>query len=206
MERRISDNELIYLYRQGNEEAFELLAKRYQGLIYNYIRKYRYVVKTSCELNDLHQIANASLQTAIHGFRESIGSPFVAYYKVVMTRNVLNYIRHMDSDMNYANQAAISIDQAVCDHEGIFIVDTIAATDKQSDPKWVLMQREVRKQINILLVELPKLHQEIIYLWEQGYSYKEISALCATSEKKVDNILQFFKKKLKEKLCDYYIT
>lgn len=202
MVKHLSDNELIYLYRQGNEEAFEVLSKRYQGMIWNYVRKYKYVVKTSCELSDLHQIANASLQFAIHGFRESIGSPFVAYYKVVMTRNVLNYIRHMSSDMNCANQNALSIDQAVSDHEGIYIVDTIAATDRQSDPKWMFMQQEIRSQMDALMHQLPLQQQEVVALWEQGFSYKEISLLCNVAEKKVDNILHAFKKKIREKLTE----
>lgn len=198
MENRYqSDDELLYLYRQGNEEALELLIKKYQKIMRAYARGFIGRVKTSCEINDIYQVAVIALYSAVNSYKENMNCRFGSYFKIVMERAVYNYIRHLYSDMNRANREAISMDQLVSDHEGIYIVDTIATQMKRGDPEWEVLVSTLMEDVYDVLAQCSKLEQRVYDLWSKGFSYREIAVLCGVREKKVDNVLHQLKKKLR---------
>jgi len=200
-ERFLNDNELLYLYRQGDEEALTLLIEKYRRIMAAYARSYAHCVKTSCEVNDIYQVSLIALYKAVESYKENMGCKFGSYFKVVMERAVYNYMRHVYSDICRANRDAISTDQMVNDHEGIYIIDTIASAPKHfGNPVWSFEIKEVMDDINEVVQCFSKHEQHIFRLWEKGFTYREISVLVNESEKKIDNILYKIKSLIREKI------
>ena len=199
-ERFPSDNELLYLYHQGDEEALTLLIEKYRRIMGAYARGYTGRVKTSCEISDIYQVALISLYNAVNSYKENMGCRFSSYFKIVMERSVYNYIRHLYSDICRANREAISIDQMVSDYEGIYVVDTIAASKEQGDPSWAIEVNDIMQNVNDIIETLSSKEQRIYRLWEKGFSYREIGILVEESEKKVDNILYKIKRLLRAEI------
>ncbi|MDF9825545.1 RNA polymerase sporulation-specific sigma factor [Breznakia sp. PF5-3] len=195
--RQKNDNELLYLYRQGDEDALRQLINKYQRILMAYAHRYSNSVKTSCEINDIYQIALISLCSAVNSYKENMGCRFSSYFKIVMERAVFNYMRHVYSDICRANREAISIDQLINDYEGIKISDTIANVTHYGDPKWEAYIGSVMEEINMIIKKLSPLEQEIYRSWEEGFSYREIATMTGENEKKIDNILYKIKRLLR---------
>lgn len=197
-ERFLNDNELLYLYHQGDEEALALLIEKYRRIMGAYARGYSGKVKTSCEVSDIYQLALISLYNAVNSYKENMGCRFSSYFKIVMERSIYNYIRHIYSDVCRANREAISIDQLVNDYEGIYVVDTIACEQRKSDPCWNVNIKDMMCNVNRIVEALSPEEQKIYRLWEKGFSYREIAVLVEETEKRVDNVLYKIKRLLRE--------
>lgn len=72
----LTDIELIYLYRGGNERAFEILLMRYQGMIANLARKY---YLNSYDFDDLYQVGAAAMYSAVLTYIENNDATFYSY-------------------------------------------------------------------------------------------------------------------------------
>ncbi|MFV0380708.1 MAG: sigma-70 family RNA polymerase sigma factor [Breznakia sp.] len=198
MNKERDEHELIYMYRQGDEDALFLLIKKYKRILYAIARRHIRSVKTSCEIEDLYQIGLIAFYGAIDTYKENMGSKFATYTKVVVDRAMYNYLRHSYSNIARANRDALSMEQAIHDQEGIYLIDTIVSQEKAYDPVWNMDMDYVYAQINEVLIEMPFLSKKVFHFWCLGYSYQEIAHACALSEKKVDNILHQVKKKIRE--------
>lgn len=192
-----NDNEILYLYHQGNEEALALLIAKYHRVMMACARKHVGTVKTSCEVHDIYQVAMIALHHAVDSYQDHSGSRFSAYYKVVMKRAVQNYIRHMFSDVNRANREAISLDQMVHDQDGIYVSDTVCISHTEGNPDWEVSMKLVMEEIGNVVSKGTALEQCVYHLWVEGYSYEEIALLSDIDKKRVDNILHRLKKKLR---------
>lgn len=193
-----SDSELLYLFHQGDEDAFEELLRRYRGMIKSVVYNFAHAVRTSCELCDLEQLATIALFNASQTFNEDLDVPFCAYYKVIMRRVIYNRLRHIKCEKNRSNAEAFSYDQCIRDHDSIYYIDNVADEKSEHQPEAGFHLKELRAMIDAALAEMKPIHREVYRYWSQGYSYEEISRLINVSTKTIDNSLQSIKRKLKD--------
>lgn len=76
-----NDHELLYLIRNHNEEALEIMFKKYEGLIYSKILKYRFPLNA---IEDYLQEGRMALLKAIETYQESYEKTFTRYFELVL--------------------------------------------------------------------------------------------------------------------------
>ncbi|MDE6407442.1 MAG: hypothetical protein K2K48_01185 [Anaeroplasmataceae bacterium] len=85
MYQQANDNELIYLIKEGNSLAYQVLYKKYEHLIYK-------IYKASIEsrgvmLADFMQESFMCLERAIHTYQEKYRCSFYSYFFLLLRRN-----------------------------------------------------------------------------------------------------------------------
>ena len=85
MYQPFNDYELLYLYRDGNENAFNLLFKKYEHLIEITVNEY---MPYGDKRSDLVQEGRIVLYDCIESFNESIGVTFYSFFIIALKRRL----------------------------------------------------------------------------------------------------------------------
>ena len=94
-----NDNELLYLIRNHDEEALELMFKKYENLILSRIQKYHF---PKSQKEDYLQEGRIVLLKAIETYRSEFDKTFTRYFELLLTnrfntlyRNNQKYQKHI---------------------------------------------------------------------------------------------------------------
>ena len=88
-----NDYELVYLAKESNTDANEILFSKYSPIVYNYSKMYeKYVKNSGLEANDLIQEGMLGLNSAINSFDESKNVLFYTYAATCIKRTMLSAI------------------------------------------------------------------------------------------------------------------
>lgn len=91
----INDYELIYLIREGNEKAYELLLEKYKP----FIIKLSYRVYSMCEEDSIYD-GYLILNQAIKKFDESFNKTFLRFFELLLVRYYCKYVKKAISENN----------------------------------------------------------------------------------------------------------
>lgn len=84
---KLNDNELIYLITENDENAKEILIKKYRPLILSMINKYQI---TSITKDDLYQEGLLYLIKAINTYNSEYKMSFNAYFTLLLKRRMID--------------------------------------------------------------------------------------------------------------------
>ena len=94
-----NDYELVYLAKESNTDANEILFSKYSPIVYNYSKMYeKYVKNSGLEANDLIQEGMLGLNSAINSFDESKNVLFYTYAATCIKRTMLSAIVKANRD------------------------------------------------------------------------------------------------------------
>lgn len=176
---KLSDNELIALYKKGDTEAFECLYKRYSGLIKKISRSYFLL---GGDGDDVVQEGLLGLLKAVNAFSDEGGASFKTYATTCIITNIRTAVKRYGSKGNTPLNFAVAMSEETASYpspdEGI--IDEENEKELAAEVKNILSQAEY----------------EVFRLYIEGRSYLEIAALTGESTKSVDNAIQRIKKKL----------
>ena len=96
MDYKENDNELIYLIREDNEEAFDMLFNKYKPLMIKFSNKYKY----KYEMDDMLQECRLGFCKAIETYDETKSVLFSTYLYRCIEKNVLTYLKKMNCKNN----------------------------------------------------------------------------------------------------------
>lgn len=195
-----NDYELLYMFAQGDESALTELIEKYKRSAFYFIHKYKHALQGSYDISELYHISIIALYKAIITYKESANTSFSTYYSVLLEREYLMCIRSLYREQNKSNVEAMSLDALVQETEGVYLVDTIQNKRIEFEPEGSFRYAHLLEEVQRVLTTCDSLEKEIFQLWREGFSYQEISDLLGQSVKKVDNIMQKLKKKLKGQL------
>lgn len=179
-DKEIEVNYLVNLAKSGNANAYERLAKLYSNLIRSVSRKF-FIIGGDSE--DLVQEAMIGLHSAIVDFDEAKGN-FSAFAKLCVTRSILVAVNAGHANKNKPLYNYIPLDDI--DNNLLISQDPLESV--------ILSQRLAL--VNEAINNLSKLEKQIYLLYNQGYSYDEISTILNLNNKTVDNALARAKKKI----------
>ncbi len=175
-----TDAALAELSRQGNEEAFDELVRRYLSKIGYMARRYS---AQGYEQNDFVQEGLLGLLSACRSYDGS--TAFSTYLTVVAERRFISIIRRMNTQRAVPDAALVRL-------EGL----EDALEDSATSPEQLLMERE---QLSMMQSKLRALLSEreyqVLMLYASGLSYAAIAKKLGVSEKSVDNALQRVRRK-----------
>lgn len=179
----LNDNELAALSKSGDDNAFNELAMRYLNTINFIAHKYS---AEGYEQNDFVQEGLLSLLYACRTFDENGNSGFKNYMSVVVERRFISIIRRSNTQKTVPKSALVQLDA---------LGDTLE--DLSQTPEELLMCREhLKMALSNLKAVLSKTEFEVVMLYGNGLSYKEISKKLLISEKSADNALQRARRKI----------
>ena len=186
----ISDDELIYLAREKNQYAEDILYSRYYKNI-NYFLKEIYSYKEAYYDNDdLKQIALLKFISCVEKYDEDNGN-FYSFCKLVIKRSIFDYLK-------IENKKIIdySLNNFINDNEDIMYIDLICEHSIEYDKvKNDVINEETKEKIFSLLEDNER---RILEYKLMGYSYKEISLVFDKPIKFIDNQLVKIKNKIKD--------
>ena len=174
----LSDEQLVVLARQKNEEAFAHLVSRCSGMLKSLSVKYCRDISDS---EDLVQEGLLGLLSAVQSYQPSSEVAFRTYAYACSRNRMVSALRCR----NGAN--AHSLD------EEDELPDVIGGTD----PASLLVRQEEAEQLNKRLRDgLSSLEYRVLMERLSGYSYREIAKRLDITEKAVDNAHQRLRRKV----------
>lgn len=186
IEPRLSDEELLREFRAGSDDAFEIIASRYLGLISSAAKKYRGSF-TDSDDNDMIQEGMVALLSACRSYSGDRGMSFKNYLMLCVENRYRSLLR---SAMRKSAVPARNIKSI--EDESDAAVDLTAESPSE--------QVETREYIDalrrILKDSLSELEYKVAILHLSGYSYKEISKRLDIPLKSVDNAQTRIRQKL----------
>lgn len=194
---KLSDEEVVELAKSGSEEAYGHIIARYRNLVYKKAKTY--FIKGADE-EDLVQEGMIGLYKAVKDFSPERSS-FAAFAKLCVSRNMLTAVKNSLRNKHIPLNSYVSLDGT--DESGDGCIRELADDTVSANPEDILIDREnfdgITCKINRLL---SKLELEVLALYLDGRSYREIAGILEKEPKAVDNAVQRIRKKIGKILED----
>ena len=155
-----TDHELVKLYEEGNDSAFDTLLERHKNYIYSYIM---FLVKDSDEANDFFQETFSRAIVAIRSHRYQTNGKFSAWLARIAHNLVIDKSRESETTKTIReNQIKPRVLNSLC-------LSETTHEDK-------IIDHQTRKDIRRMLDYLPETQREVILLrFYDDLSFKEIA-------------------------------
>ena len=190
-----NDYELVYYIHDGNEDANNILIKKYEPLINKVaLKMLPYCKGNGLELEDLVQEGMIGLNHAIERYKEQEDILFFTYAKKCIERKIISVVVGSNRNKNKVLNESVSYDN---DENQIIKY----LQDKNPSPLEEVVNIEKEED---LLKEFKKnltdFEKQVFELHISGFKYKEIAELLDKSPKSIDNTIQRIKTKLKRQM------
>lgn len=195
-----NDFELLDYVRENNEEANEILFKKYEPLIVNMAKKLYSTSNNNCgvEISDLIQEGMLGLSNAINNFNEVKDITFYTYAKTCIERKMISFVISSRRLKHKILNESISLEQT---DDNNFSTLEYLLSDNTSNPEVMLLnienQNELLRRTNNILTDFEK---QVFELKINGFEYKEIADILDKDSKSIDNALQRIRLKIKNNL------
>jgi len=185
------DFELLAKFKKGDQQAFELLVRKYKMTVYNTIYS---IMGNAQEADDIAQEVFLKVYTKADSFKgESSFSTWL--YRITVNRCV--------DELRRRKNKIISYETEFNQEEKLKLKDVLASRENDITEK--LRRKELQDIIQKAMNSLPEKYRIILTLKEiEGLSYKEISQIMKISLAKVKIWLFRARQKLKGKLAFLY--
>ena len=190
-----NDYELVYYIHDGNEDANNILIKKYEPLINKVaLKMLPYCKGNGLELEDLVQEGMIGLNHAIERYKEQEDILFFTYAKKCIERKIISVVVGSNRNKNKVLNESVSYDN---DENQIIKY----LQDKNPSPLEEVVNVEKEED---LLKEFKKnltdFEKQVFELHISGFKYKEIAELLNKTPKSIDNTIQRIKTKLKRQM------
>ena len=195
-----NDFELLSYIEENNEEASEILFKKYEPLINFFASKiFSYCKNSGLELNDLVQEGRLGLNLAInnYNYNHNKNAKFYTYAKMCIERNIISMALRSQSSKHRALNESISLE---FDDDERYKINSIISDESYNPEKQVLdyeNEKELAENIKNILTDFER---QVFDLKLASFSYKEIAEILDRDIKSIDNALQRIKVKIKDYL------
>lgn len=193
-----NDYELIQYISENNEEANNIMFKKYEPLIIGIAKKmFKYGSKYGLELNDLIQEGMLALSDAITNFSDQKEAIFYTYAKTCVERKMISLVISSNRLKHRILNESISIESTNDNGETTNL--EYLFKDDRDNPENILLSEEYEKEL-IKKAEkiLTPFELQVFELKLNGFDYREIAEMLDKEPKSIDNALQRIKNKIKE--------
>ncbi len=162
----LTDEQLVKMYAQGNNEAFDVLLSRHQSKVYSYIC---FVVHNRDVADDIFQETFVKAIVTIQQGRYVESGKFVAWLIRIAHNLIIDYFRQE------RNANLISNDDCEVD---------LFNDEKLSSPniEMQIVSEQTLDDVKMLMEHLPANQREVVYMrYYQELSFKEIAEITGVS-------------------------
>ena len=191
--REMNDYELVSLAQENNEEAGEILYRKYQPLILKKSNKYfKYMQNKGVELTDLIQECTIGFEEAIQQFNESDNTSFYTFVCVCIDRQLMSAALKFSRGKHKILNEAISFDGLADENN---ILDFIP--DNSSDPFLRIVSMENKEEIRKSAKKILTDYEYKVFEYRiQGYNNKDIAIMLNKDSKAIGNTIQRIRMKI----------
>ena len=190
----VNDYELLSIVAD-NEDATEILFKKYRPLILGIARKFYSSIKNNgCDFNDFVQEAMIAFSMAINTFDEKKDALFFTYAKTCIERRLSTLLRTFNRAKNQLLNESYSVDLLADDAKSLENL----LEDNNSNPENRIIENEnINEIIKKIEKSLTDLECEVFELKISGFNYKEIAEILDKDSKAIDNAIRRIRIKAK---------
>lgn len=174
----MNDYELLYYVFQKDEEALEMLIRKYEKNLYFTVRKVMnqsgYSCETSDELNEIMQTCRLELYQAIYNYRDTGTCSFYVYALKCVEMGVRKHIRHKRCGFNYMFANALRLDAKVKEDGDTYMVDVLQNQRKDFEGASITKWHHEENIYNYLKDHLKKKEFIVAESIMKGYTLDEI--------------------------------
>lgn len=195
-----NDYELLAYICENNEEANDIIFRKYEPLIHSTARKYyNYCKNTGFQLNDLIQEGMLALNKAINKFDEQKEVLFYTFAKLCIERSIIGFVIRSIRGKSKPLNNYISLE--LLSEENNKLNKIIFQSNLT--PEEIIIDKEnevdLNKRIKKLLTPFEK---KVFELKLKGYTYDEISKVLNRSKKSIDGTLHRVRLKAKKVMSE----
>ena len=188
-----NDYELIYLIQEEDEQALNIMLKKYEPLIKKIVNHYYRIFKDfNIDFQDLVQEGRIGLYRAIKSYKEDKNILFYTFAFMCIKGQILAIYKKSLRDKNKSSTLASLHDDLAFFEETGYI----------DSPEKLMEESLITRQIIEFKNNLEFIDANIFELRYNSFNYKEISKLLDISINVVDNKLVKIKKKLRKFLLE----
>lgn len=199
---KLNDYELVSMAQECNEDAINILHKKYQPLMMKKSKKiYQYLKNKGIELSDLIQECTIGFEESIKNFNQNDDVTFYTFANVCMDRQLMSETTKLNRDKHKLLNEAIPLETLDEDESTNNLIDFIK--NETDNPELDLLYNEDYQDLyQNISKKLTPLETKVLSLKLENYTYKEISKIINITEKSVDNTMQRIRNKVEKILVD----
>jgi RNA polymerase sporulation-specific sigma factor len=195
-QRELEDLQLVVKARNGDEQALDLLIRRYTGFVRLKASSY---FLAGGDAEDLVQEGLIGLYKAVRDFRSEMQTSFRSFAELCVTRQIITAIktatRYKHAPLNtYVSFSHTPAGQDV-DSE-CTLGDALPGPSVDDPSICVISTEELQSLVFTLGNGLSQLESDALRLYLEGSSYEEMAAELGCDTKTIDNALQRVKRKV----------
>ena len=193
----VADEELMAQCRQGDMSAFELIVRRYQDRMVNYITR---VINDHHRAEDLAQEAFLRVLGSIQRYRPK--GQFKNWLYLIATNLCRNELRNRNrQSTDLFSQLGLESSDSPGGQQSPILEDLLSDSRYLPDQLYEQKEREqaIRQQVD-LLPENQRL--SLVLVTYQELSYQEVSQIIGCSVSAVKSLIHRARQKLKQKLIE----
>jgi len=199
--KQASDEELILMYRDGEEEAAGFLMNKYKNLVR---KKAGSMYILGGDREDLIQEGMIGLYKAVRDYDMGRDVNFYTFADLCVSRQMYTAVQASNRKKHLPLNTYISIySQSMNAEEGTEEYDLMNTLTLGNDnnPEEMVIEQENMEQMELaILSQLSELEKQVFELHLTGMNYTEIAKVLGRDEKSTDNALQRMKSKIKRLL------
>ncbi len=159
--KTMTDNELVELYAQGNNEAFDVLLFRHKSKVYSYIY---FIVRNKEITEDVFQDTFIRVINTIKQGRYTDNGKFVAWVNRIAHNLIIDYFRHEKNENTVSNNDFADFD----------LFNNSKLSEQTIEDQ--LVKDQVFYDVQKLVSSLPDNQKEVVLMrYYDGLSFKDIA-------------------------------
>lgn len=163
---KLTDDQLVAAYANGNNDAFDTLLARYQQQVYNYILR---VVRMREVADDIFQETFVKAITNIRQGRYTDSGKFPAWINRIAHNLIIDYFRQEKAENT------TSTDDAPVD-----ILNRVELSERNIED--TIVDRQIRDDLRSIILELPAPQKQVLIMrYYRNMSFKQIAAATGVS-------------------------
>ena len=164
--RRMTDEQLVVSYSEGNNQAFDILLSRYENRLFSYIY---FIVRNNELAEDIFQDTFVKAITTIRQGRYTENGKFPAWITRIAHNLIIDYFRQEK------NENVVSNDDSEVD-----LLNNINLSERTIESE--IIEGQIKDDVRELVKLLPDNRREVVYMrFYQNLSFKEIAEATGAS-------------------------
>ena len=164
--KKLTDDQLVAAYANGNNDAFDTLLSRHQQQVFNYILR---VVRSRDIADDIFQETFVKAITNIRQGRYTDSGKFPAWITRIAHNLIIDYFRQEKAENTTS-----------ADDSPIDILNRAELSERNIED--TIVDRQIRDDIRSIILELPAPQKQVLIMrYYRNMSFKQIAAATGVS-------------------------
>ena len=199
--KQASDEEIILMYRDGEEDAASFIMNKYKNLVR---KKASSMYILGADRDDLIQEGMIGLFKAVRDYDMGRDVNFYTFADLCVSRQMYTAVQSSNRQKHLPLNTYISIYSqslnSAEETEDYILMNTLPSEKEKNPEEMVIEQENMEQMEHAILKELSELEKQVFELHLTGMTYVEIAKVLGRDEKSTDNALQRMKSKIKKLL------